>query len=153
VLDQIVTDGMTTPEQDARAILDMLKRAGLRWENVDRWVGDRKVVGRRNGSLKSNAMLMTAFERELRIPTGSLPFRVHTAYKPRGSVFEGYRVLSAAMLRGDFNIHPRCRPLIEDFQKFDGREASSHKHSIDALRYTLELYTRRLYNPTAIRLG
>lgn len=153
VLDQIVSDGMTTPDQDAAAILAMLKRCGLRWENVDRWVGDRKVYGRRNGSLKSNAMLMSSMERALKLPTGSLPFRIHTAYKPRGSVFEGYRVLSAAMLRNDFSINPRCRGLIDDLQKFDGREASEHKHSIDALRYTLELYTRRLYQPTAIRLG
>jgi hypothetical protein len=57
------------------------------------------------------------------------------------------------MLRGDFTINPRCRGLIEDFQKFDGREASEHKHSIDALRYTLELYTRRLYQPQTVRLG
>jgi hypothetical protein len=153
VLDQVVSDGMTTPDQDAQAILGMLKRVGLRWENVDRWVGDRKVYGKKNGSLKSNAMLSAAFERALRLPTGSLPFRIHTAYKPRGSVFEGYRVLSAAMLRGDFTINPRCRGLIEDFQKFDGREASEHKHSIDALRYTLELYTRRLYQPQTVRLG
>jgi phage terminase large subunit-like protein len=153
VLDQVVSDGMTTPDQDAAAILTMLKRCGLRWENVDRWVGDRKVYGKKNGSLKSNAMLMSAFERALKLPTGSLPFRIHVAYKPRGSVFEGYRVLSAAMLRNDFSINPRCRGLIDDLQKFDGREASEHKHSIDALRYTLELYTRRLYQPTAIRLG
>ena len=153
VLDQVVSDGMTTPDQDAAAILTMLKRCGLRWENVDRWVGDRKVYGKKNGSLKSNAMLGSAFERALRLPTGSLPFRINTAYKPRGSVFEGYRVLSAAMLRGDFSINPRCRGLIDDLQKFDGREASEHKHSIDALRYCLELYTRRLYQPSTIRLG
>ena len=153
VLDQVVSDGMTTPDQDAAAILGMLKRCGLRWENVDRWVGDRKVYGKKNGSLKSNAMLGSAFERALRLPTGSLPFRINTAYKPRGSVFEGYRVLSAAMLRGDFSINPRCRGLIDDLQKFDGREASEHKHSIDALRYCLELYTRRLYQPSTIRLG
>lgn len=153
VLDQVVSDGMTTPDQDAAAILTMLRRCGLRWEQVDRWVGDRKVYGKKNGSLKSNAMLMSAFERSLKLPTGSLPFRIATAFKPRGSVFEGYRVLSAAMLRGDFSINPRCRGLIDDLQKFDGREASEHKHSIDALRYTLELYTRRLYQPTSIRLG
>ena len=95
VLDQIVTDGMTTPEQDAAAILAMLRRAGLRWENVDRWVGDRKVYGRRNGSLKSNAMLMTAMERALKLPTGALPFRIHTAYKPRGSDRKSTRLNSS----------------------------------------------------------
>jgi len=51
-------------------------------------------------------------------------------------------------------VHPRCKGLIDDLLKFDGREASEHKHAIDALRYgAVELVSRRLYNPTAIRLG
>jgi phage terminase large subunit-like protein len=153
VLDQVQTDGQTTPDQDARMLLDMLKRAGLMWESVDLWVGDRRVYGRRNGSLKSNAMLMSAMERALRLPTGALPFRIRTAHKPAGSVFEGIRVLSAAMLRGDFFVHPRCKRLADDLQRWDGREASEHKHSIDALRYTLELVTRRMHTPTVVRLG
>jgi len=154
VLDQVQSDGMTTPEQDAEAILGMLKRAGLRWENVDRWVGDRRVFGRKNGSLKSNAMLMTAMERRMNLPTGSLPFRIQTAWKPKGSVYSAYRLLQACMLQGGFMVHPRCKGLIDDLLKFDGREASEHKHAIDALRYgAVELVSRRLYNPTAIRLG
>ena len=153
VLDQVQTDGQTTPDQDARMLLEMLRRAGLQWSSVDLWVGDRRVYGRKNGSLKSNAMLMSAMERALRLPTGSLPFRIKTAYKPAGSVFEGIRILSAAMLRGDFFLHPRCARLADDLQRWDGREASEHKHSIDALRYTLELITRRLHNPTVLRLG
>jgi hypothetical protein len=153
VLDQVQTDGQTTPDQDARMLLDMLKRAGLMWESVDLWVGDRRVYGRRNGSLKSNAMLMSAMERALRLPTGALPFRIRTAHIPAGSVFEGIRVLSAAMLRGDFFVHPRCKRLADDLQRWDGREASEHKHSIDALRYTLELVTRRMHTPTVVRLG
>lgn len=153
VLDQVQSDGMTTPEQDARAILDMLKRCGLRWEDVDRWVGDRAAISRRGGALKSNAMLAQALERDLRIPVGSLPFRIHTAYKPRGSVYAGYRLLQSEMLRGNFRINPRCQRLIDDLSRFDGRENSQHKHSIDALRYTLELVTRRLYAPQLVRIG
>jgi phage terminase large subunit-like protein len=153
VLDQVQSDGMTTPEQDARAIMDMIKRAGLRWEQIDRWVGDRAAISRRGGAIKSNAMLVQAIERDLRIPVGSWPVRFNVAYKPRGSVFMGYRMLQAAMLRGDFVVNPRCKRLIDDLQKFDGREASEHKHSIDALRYTLELVTRRQYAPQLLRIG
>jgi hypothetical protein len=59
------------------------------------------------------------------------------------------------MLQGGFLVHPRCKGLIDDMLKFDGREASEHKHAIDALRYgAVELVSRsRLYNPAAIRLG
>jgi phage terminase large subunit-like protein len=155
VLDQVQSDGMTTPEQDARAIMDMLKRCGLRWEEVDRWIGDRAAISRRGGAIKSNAMLVQAIERDLRLPTGSWPARIHTAYKPKGSVYAGYRLLQAAQLRGPehFSIHPRCKRLIDDLSRFDGREASEHKHSIDALRYTLELVTRRLYAPALLRIG
>lgn len=153
VLDQVQSDGMTTPEQDARAILDMVKRAGLRWEQIDRWVGDRAAVSKRGAALKSNALLVQAIERDLRIPIGSWPVRFHTAYKPRGSVYMGYRLLQACMLRGDFVVNPRCKRLIEDLQRFEGRENSEHKHSIDALRYTLELVTRRQYAPQLLRIG
>ena len=155
VLDQVQSDGMTTPEQDAKAILDMLKRCGIRWEEVDRWVGDRAAISRRGGAIKSNAMLVQAIERDLRLPIGAWPARFNTAYKPKGSVYAGYRLLQAAMLRGPdhFSVHPRCKRLIDDLSRFDGRESSEHKHSIDALRYTLELVTRRLYAPQLVRIG
>jgi hypothetical protein len=65
----------------------------------------------------------------------------------------GYRMLQAAMLRGDFIVNPRCKRLIDDLQKFDGRENSEHKHSVDALRYCLELVTRRSFSPQILRIG
>lgn len=153
VLDVVSSNGMTTPEDDAAQILAMIKRAGLRWEQIDRWVGDRAAVSRRGGAIKSNALLVQAFEKTLKIPIGSWPARIHTAYKPAGSVFHGYRILQAAMLRGDFVVHPRCKRLIDDLGKFDGRASSEHKHTIDALRYSLELVTRRQYQPQLLRIG
>ena len=131
----------------------MIKRAGLRWEQIDRWVGDRAAVSRRGGAIKSNALLVQAMEKALKIPVGSWPARIHTAYKPSGSVYHGYRILQAAMLRGDFVVLPRAKRLVEDLGKFDGREASNHKHTIDALRYALELVTRRQYQPQLVRIG
>ena len=153
VLDVVASNGMTTPEEDAAQTLGMIKRAGLRWEQIDRWVGDRAAVSRRGGAIKSNALLVQAMEKALKIPVGSWPARIHTAYKPSGSVFHGYRILQAAMLRGDFVVHPRAKRLVDDLGKFDGREASSHKHTIDALRYALELVTRRQYQPQLVRIG
>lgn len=153
VLDLVSSNGMTTPEDDAAAILGMLKRAGLRWEQVDRWVGDRAAVSRRGGAIKSNALLVQAIEKSLKIPIGSWPHRIHTAYKPAGSVFFGYRVIQSAMLSGRFRVHPRCKRLIDDLGKFDGRAASEHKHTIDGLRYSLEVITRRQFQPQYVRLG
>ena len=153
VLDQSISTGLTTPEQDAVDILAMLKRNGLSLESVDRWVGDRKHGGRQWGGKKSNALLMQGFERVLKLPIGSLPFRISTAWKPRGSVFEGARILHAAMLRpSDFTIHPRCKQLIDDLRHWTGDD-DEHKHGIDSLRYGgVELITRRLYVPQAIRM-
>lgn len=153
VLDQVVSTGLTTPEEDARDILTMLKRNDLQVESVDRWVGDRKHGGRQWGGKKSNALLMQGFERVLRLPVGSLPFRISTAWKPRGSVYEGARILHAAMLRkGDFTIHPRCKALIDDLRHWTGDD-DEHKHGIDSLRYgAVELVTRRLYVPAALRV-
>ena len=153
VLDVVSSNGMTTPEDDAAQILQMIKRAGLRWEQIDRWVGDRAAVSRRGGAIKSNALLVQAFEKQLKIPIGSWPARINTAYKPAGSVYHGYRILQAAMLRGDFVVHPRCKRLIDDLGKFDGRASSEHKHTIDGLRYALELVTRRQFQPQLLRIG
>ena len=152
VLDQCISDGLTTPEQDARDIMGMLKRNGLVLESVDRWVGDRKHGGKRWGGRKSNALLQQGFERELRLPIGSLPFRVRTAWKPSGSVFEGARILHAAMLRGDFFVHSRCKGLIDDLSHWTGDD-DNHKHGIDSLRYSaVELITTRLYVPQTLRM-
>ena len=152
VLDQVLSDGLTTPEQDARDILGMLKRCGLSLEAVDRWTGDRKHGGKRWGGKKSNALLMQGFERHLRLPIGSLPFRIKTAWKPQGSVYEGARILHGAMLRGDFFIHSRCKALIDDLNHWTGAD-DQHKHGIDSLRYgAVELLTQRLYVPSALRM-
>ena len=153
VLDVVSSNGMTTPEEDAAQILGMIKRAGLRWEQIDRWVGDRAAISRRGGAIKSNALLVQAFEKALKIPIGSWPARINTAYKPAGSVYHGLRILQSCMLRGDFVVHPRCKRLIEDLGKFDGREASNHKHTIDALRYGCELLSRRAFAPQRLTLG
>jgi hypothetical protein len=96
---------------------------------------------------------MQGFERVLKLPIGSLPFRISTAWKPRGTVFEGARILHAAMLRPEeFHINPRCKALIEDLRHWCGDD-DEHKHGIDSLRYgAVELVTRRLYVPQAIRM-
>ena len=154
VLDVVSSNGMTTPEEDAAQILQMIRRAGLRWEQIDRWVGDRAAVSRRGGAIKSNALLTQAFEKALKLPIGSFPARIHVAFKPAGSVYHGYRILQAAMLSGRFVVHPRAKRLIDDLGKFDGREASDHKHTIDALRYACELVTRNAFRPAQlVRIG
>ena len=63
------------------------------------------------------------------------------------------RILHAAMLRHDFTIHPRCKALINDLKMWEGAD-DEHKHGLDSLRYgAVELVTRRLYVPQAVRIG
>ena len=74
------------------------------------------------------------------------------SFKPSGSVFEGARILHAAMLRGDFFIHSRCKGLIDDLSHWTGDD-DHHKHGIDSLRYSaVELITTRLYVPQTLRM-
>jgi hypothetical protein len=50
-------------------------------------------------------------------------------------------------------VHPRCKQLIEDLKMWDGAD-DEHKHGIDSLRYGgVELITRRLHVPHAVRIG
>jgi hypothetical protein len=152
VLDEYVSDSTSTPEEDARAIMRMLDRNRLSVDHVDRWVGDRAHGGKRWGGAKSNRMLMTAFEREMRIGVDRLPFKIRTVKKGRGSVWHGCRVIHSSMLRGDFVIRPHCSRLIESLKNWQGRD-DEFKHAIDALRYSaVDLLGKTAHNPHRIRI-
>lgn len=153
VLDVVASNGMTTPEEDAAQILGMIKRAGLRWEQIDRWVGDRAAVSRRGGAIKSNALLVQAFEKSLKIPIGSWPARIHTAYKPSGSVYHGYRILQAAMLRGISSCIRAPSASWRTSASLTGEKR--HRTSTPSTRYATpsRLVTRRQYQPQLVRIG
>ena len=145
VLDEYVSSGTTTPDFDARAILAMLARNDLQWSQLDHVYGDRAYAGQRGGvSKKSNLDIIRAIGRELGVPYQRLRPEIRTVKRGQGHgtrawVQHGNRWLHHAQVRqGHFTVRPHCVRLIESLARWDGREASEHKHSIDALRYALD---------------
>jgi phage terminase large subunit-like protein len=147
VLDEYYSGGAANEKsaatEHAKAILRMLDRNYLTHDMIHRWTGDIAHRGGRHGGRMSNAMLRSALEHELDYPQGSAPFRLHTAFKPRWSVYFGCQILHDRMVRGRLTVHPRCETLIRSFRRWTlkrsgGMDAKSdHKHAIDALRYAV----------------
>ena len=151
VLDEY-TSGSAPPSKHARGILQMLKRNGLTWKHVDRWIGDRGYGGKRWGGKMSNGRLMRALEAELHMGAGQLPFGIRTAWKPRGSVYQGISILHEAMVLDNFRVHPRCVQLIRSIKHHTMKDDHT-KHSLDATRYSLELVTRgKVHSPSKVRM-
>lgn len=152
VLDEYVADGNTSVDNDAKAIVEMLLRNNLSVDDVDQWVGDRRYGGKQWGGAKDNELLEQAFMRLLKRAGGALGFTIETAYKPKGSVYEGVKIVHAAMMRNGFVARPRCKKTIEALQQWAWRD-DEHKHKIDALRYgAVTLVRRQGYGPSKVRL-
>ena len=153
VLDEYTSGGEAVdPEEHARGLLGMLRRQGMTYHSVDRFVGDRKYGGKRYGGKMGNNRLMRAMEREIGVGAGSLPFSIRTAHKPRGSVYEGCSIINECMIHKGFFVDPRCKQLIKSLEHFTFVD-NEFKHSIDALRYgAVELITRRLYAPSKLKM-
>lgn len=152
VLGEAVANSSTKPEEDAQAILDMLERAQLSWENVDLWVGDRRHGGRHWGGAKSNDDLSRELARLLGCKPDECPFYIETAKKPKGSVWSGTTTIHACQQRGHFEIHPSAEAVITSFRQWQGAD-DEYKHAIDALRYgAIGLLKRRGYGTGKVRL-
>lgn len=138
VIDEITSDGeFTTPEQDARAIVDMLHRHGLRYEHVDDWIGDRDAREGRVIKHKSNA----ALRRYLAVLTGRKLDDTKWIATPRkfaGSVAAGLRLMNVLAARGDLFVHSRCVRFIGACENFQGRKDDPCKDVLDAGRYAVE---------------
>jgi hypothetical protein len=150
VLDELVSDGTSLPEEQAGGILSMLDLQGWQWRDVDGAVGDKPTTGR--VGRKSNLDLTAAIERELR-KRGQLKRNqpldpaIRQAKTGRGggagSVWRGVEWLHRAMLRpGHFTISPRCERTIVCMQKWEGDD-SEFKDPIDGARYATWPYAMR----------
>jgi len=151
VLDEY-TAGSAPADFHVKAIVRMLARNGMQVEHVDKWVGDRRYGGKRSGGRMSNAQLMKAFNHVLDYPTGHLPFKIRTAWKPRWSVYWGSNILHGIMQRHNFTVHPRCGQLIRSLKHWTFRD-DEFKHAIDALRYGVVSITHeRIRSPVRVRM-
>lgn len=151
VLDYYEADKDSPAEQDARAILDMLRRNGFTWSSLKRATGDIAHYGGRGRiNRKSNQELAYELAREMRLGRNqALAPPIRTAKtgsgsNPRGSTYRGVGWLHRALLReGQITIHPRCTGLITAFERFRGGSEDEYGHLIDATRYALDHWINR----------
>lgn len=136
-------DGTATPVVDAKLTLAMLDRHGLKWRELS-FVGGDRVHMKGTGSQKSNKDLAAQIAKLLRVPLEELrpPIRTIKRGEGRGagSVQTRSRWLFHRLVEdGGFGVHPRCKRLIEAFEKYDLRD-NEYKDPIDALVYGLDQY-------------
>jgi phage terminase large subunit-like protein len=157
-LDEAVSDGRTSPREDATAVLEMLQRNGMSWTDVDHWVGDRAHSGDRFGNAKCNQDLMKAFSHILGQPEHRLRGQgldLIIPKKERGSMFRGVRLMNGLFKERRAFVHARCQQLIEAITSWNGKLDDPRKDRVDAARYATErlLDERRLQVPSSGFVG
>lgn len=144
VLDEYVSTQQTTTGMDAKGILDMLKRNGLKWYDLQTAFGDR-VHQPKTVNQKSNTDLSRALCYEMEVLTHQFkpPIECAKRGERHGNGSSGIRIrwLNEQLVENKLFINSRCQKLIESFLKFDGSERSKQKHQIDALAYSLDIET------------
>lgn len=146
-LDEYVASGFTTPEQDAAAILTMLRRNGLTYDDIDEWIGDRPMRSMRFETKKSNSTLRAELALKLNRPRERTRF-IRIPKKFDGSVIYGFRLMNTLCERRDADdvphafYHPRCEQLIEAARRFAGDSRDPHKDVLDAARYITEYFIK-----------
>lgn len=151
MLDEYVSDGMTTEDQDADGILCMLERRGLKWSDLKTAYGDRALMsstGPRNLALKSNRGIMRALARHPRakhhgirpdyLSPEILPAKRGVSNQP-GAVATGCTFIHKLMLRpSHFLVHSRCKTAIKHIPKYVHTvQNSEESHICDGIRYGL----------------
>ena len=143
-LQPVENNRRVTARRHARAIVAMIKRNGLEPLQINRWTGDRPHGGGKHGGRMSNSLLRSALEHVLDYPANSCPFRIHTAHKPRWSVYYGCQLISEAMVQGRFIVHPKCKRLIRSLSSWTLKKKVvpwidflNGNMQIDALRYSV----------------
>lgn len=143
VLAEYVPDGATVPEDDAKAILAMMKACGVEWGELDHAYGDKPAEGGIEGLKKGNLDIADKVAKLLSL-------RSREALRPRllsvkegrgagaGSLPRGVKWLHHAMIRpAKLFINPECVNLIKALQTWEGGAFDPVKDVIDALRYAL----------------
>jgi predicted RNA-binding protein YlxR (DUF448 family) len=129
------------PEHHARAILEMIKDTGLKPQQC-LWTGDTAHQNHRADKRMSNILLMRAYEHILKYPPKTLPWKIRTVRKGKGSFYLTTSIIHAAMSRRSFWIQPNCEKLIQAIQRWQMKRTQSERsrdvygHVIDAMRYS-----------------
>jgi phage terminase large subunit-like protein len=144
IVDEYTDEGGTaTPEVDARKVLDMLARHGLRWSDLHEAWGDRVHLPG-SARQKSNKDLFAQIAKILRQPKDAIRPQLRTvkrgAGRGAGSVSVGSRWLYNAMATpGRFGVNPRCKRIIEALDRYTMAD-DEWKDPVDAIRYGLDSF-------------
>jgi hypothetical protein len=161
IADMYMSSGRSETLDDARGILDMLRRSGeaipragtpsLDLSSVDLWIGDRSHGGYRGGlGAKSNGDLQRAIAAELGFDTNRLQPHVWRMKLPQPlqkivvpkkrhrSMWDGMDVLRRMMpTRLTIGKSERLDPMAEAFDKWAGALLDPLRDRLDAARYPI----------------
>lgn len=137
VIDEAQSDGITTPTQDALAILDMLRRHGLTWRDVDDWIGDRQTGDGMHLKSKTNTDLRRELAKAAGVTMEDFPW-IALPRKWNGSLTYGGRLLNGLMAAGHLKIHQRCETITAALTRWRGGKMEPEKDVLDAMRYPIE---------------
>lgn len=146
ILDEVRTETVTSIDEDAAGILEMLKRNGLGWEEIDYWVGDRATSESYWGAAKSNLDMLRAIAAHLRMTAreaAARGIRITTMFKDRGSLRRGFSTMNSLAAGGRLLVSRRCVHFQKGAKEWTGDVQSPLKDPLDSARYALmTLYDR-----------
>lgn len=144
ILGEYVPETMATPADDAAGILAMLRARGLRYQDVDEWVGDRSTGDGRHMKSKTNAELKTHLWAQAGVRHGDEAGKIIvTPQKWAGSVHAGLGLINAALAEARCWVDLRCVKVADSMRRFAGDSRDPVKDVLDAARYAIERATGR----------
>lgn len=137
LLDEHVNQGITTPEHDVQDALDTLERNGLRYKDINAWVGDVPTGSNRFDVRKSNKELRKELARQLGVRVPQVK-PIHPPKKHAGSLSYGMRLMNTLMERQHLWADSRCEGFVQGAKTFAGAKDDPFKDPLDAPRYGIE---------------
>ena len=134
VLGEYVSTERTVPAEDARGLLQMLSRLGLRVEQIRAAYGDINSAGKLGGGYSCNEALEDSLA--LQMHQSRCPVTFEVPSKRRGSVNLGEGRMSHAIIENRWYVHESCSALLASYRHYTGKEEDL-KHALDGVRYAV----------------
>jgi len=137
VLGEYSNTDRSTPIEEAREVLKMMKAWGVAPHEITDARGDSNSAGRLGMGFSMNEVMGRAFASLAE--TSRPPFRISVPYKGRGSVNARVRLISNACVDGRLRVHVKCSRLIHTLRHWRGSN-NSEKDAFDGMGYISEVY-------------
>jgi len=151
VVDEYISASRTTEEDDARGLMAMFARNGIRATQIARAVGDTNSGGKGARGESINSIISRAVASECGFAAHRPPFTLEPANKKGGMMAAGVKLINNGLARGQLHVSPRCRQGQASLRHWRGKD-DEYKHWVDAFRYIATPLLDSLSVPVA-RLG